>query len=122
MRDCLAMPLAPRRLFWEAAAVTSNQLPGAPGERQRPPPSRRTAGALPGGGGRGWRGPDRITLKVHLQAIGDDVLSDLVASGDLDALCPRVARHELAGAAWSGRRRPWKATRDGLQALRHDGP
>ena len=44
--------------------------------------------------------PDRVKLKVHLQAIGDDVLADLVQSGDLDpAIPPQIARYELGGAA-----------------------
>ena len=44
--------------------------------------------------------PDHVTVKVHLQAIGDDVLADLVASQDLDPTIPSgIARFELGGAA-----------------------
>ena len=45
---------------------------------------------------------------MHLQAIGDDVLASLVASGDLDpAVPPQIARYALGGGACStGRRRP----------------
>jgi hypothetical protein len=41
-----------------------------------------------------------VTLRIHLQAIGDDVLDDLVMSNDLDpAIPPQIARYELGGAA-----------------------
>ena len=44
--------------------------------------------------------PDRVSLKIHLQAIGDDVLADLVASQDLDPAIPeKIARYQLGGAA-----------------------
>ena len=44
--------------------------------------------------------PDRVSLKIHLQAIGDDVLEDLVASQDLDPTIPaKIARYQLGGAA-----------------------
>ena len=44
--------------------------------------------------------PDHVTVKVHLQAIGDDVLASLVASGDLDpAVPPQIARYTLGGGA-----------------------
>ena len=43
--------------------------------------------------------PDRITLDVHLQAIGDDVLKDLEISGDLDSdVAAKVAKYTIAGA------------------------
>ena len=44
--------------------------------------------------------PDEVKVTVHLQAIGDDVLTDLVASGDLDAsLPPLVAKYDVGGGA-----------------------
>ena len=41
--------------------------------------------------------PDHVTLKIHLQAIGDDVLADLVASQDLDPAIPARDRPLRAG-------------------------
>jgi hypothetical protein len=39
-------------------------------------------------------------VTVHLQAIGDDVLDSLVASGDLDpSVPPQIARYALGGGA-----------------------
>jgi hypothetical protein len=39
-------------------------------------------------------------VTVHLQAIGDDVLASLVASGDLDAsIPPQIARYAIGGSA-----------------------
>jgi len=41
-----------------------------------------------------------VTVDVHLKAIGDDVLADLVASGDLDpSIPPQVASYTLGGGA-----------------------
>jgi hypothetical protein len=104
VRDCLKDSAgAETHLFWDAAKVTSNQLPGSVTGDVTDPASfaahrQRTFPSTPGMGLA--KTPDRITLKVHLQAIGDDVLADLVASGDLDpAIPPRIARYELAGAA-----------------------
>ena len=43
---------------------------------------------------------DHVTVKVHLQAIGDDVLDTLVAGGDLDpSVPPQIARYTLGGGA-----------------------
>jgi len=44
--------------------------------------------------------PDHVTVKLHLQAIGDDVLDSLVARGDLDPSVPsQIARYTLGGGA-----------------------
>jgi Cytochrome c554 and c-prime len=104
MRDCLFDEAgAETSLFWQAARVTDDQLPGAlsanvtdpasfMGHRQRTFPAATGAGLA--------KMPDRITLQLHLQAVGDDVLTALVTSGDLDpSLPPLVARYEVAGAA-----------------------
>jgi hypothetical protein len=102
VRDCLFDETgAETALFWEAARVESNQLPAAQTANVNDPasfiPHRQRA--FPASGTL-EQAPDRITLKVHLQAIGDDVLNDLVASGDLAPDVPaRIARYELAGAA-----------------------
>jgi cytochrome c554/c'-like protein len=104
VRDCLFDAAGVEQtMFWQAATETSNQLPGSvtanvtdpasfTAHRQRLFPS--AAGATLA------QTPDMITLKVHVQAIGDDVLADLVSSGDLDQAIPAtVAKYELAGAA-----------------------
>jgi hypothetical protein len=104
VRDCLFDAAGTeRRMFWQAATVVDNQLPGALTANITDPKSfmshrQRT---FPSVAGQGLSAtPDRITLQVHLQAIGDDVLADLVASGDLDAaIPPQIAKYALAGAA-----------------------
>jgi hypothetical protein len=103
MRDCLFDGAGQEvHMFWEAATTTGNAVPGSvilnvndPSSFNRTHPRKAypAAGMLP-------MMPDRVSVKVHLQAIGDDVLADLVASGDLDpAIPPRIARFQLGGAA-----------------------
>ena len=46
--------------------------------------------------------PDRVTLKIHLQAIGDDVLADLVA---VAAISIRRSRRRSPATSWAARRR-----------------
>jgi Cytochrome c554 and c-prime len=104
MRDCLFDGAQTEvRMFWQAASLTQNQLPGSTTGNINDPASfaghrQRT---FPDGAGHGLvKTPDRITLQVHVQAIGADVLEDLVMSGDLDPAIPtRVAHFELGGAA-----------------------
>jgi hypothetical protein len=74
-------------MFWEAARYTSNLLPPAPflapGVRPTPrghyrwdvprPDSMRTLPDV----------PDRITMRVHIRPVGEEVIKDLIASGDL---------------------------------------
>jgi hypothetical protein len=117
VRDCLFDESgAETALFWEAARVTSNQLPAAQTANVMDPASfiphrQRT---FPSSGPGLAKTPDRITLKVHLQAIGDDVLSELVASGDLAPDVPaRIAKYELAGAALEWTPANVKLRRDG---------
>jgi hypothetical protein len=98
IRDCIYDQLGSEQtMFWRAATVASNQLPGpmVPSQHTQKiyPDPTRVPGGLPSA-------PDRVTVAVHLQAIGDDVLSDLVQSGDLDAsVPPLVARYDLGGGA-----------------------
>jgi len=102
MRDCLFDGTQEVRMFWEPTTVVGNAVPGSVMQnindptsfnRSHPKKVYPTTGALP-------TAPDHMTVKVHLQAIGDDVLADLVASGDLDPSIPeQVARYELGGAA-----------------------
>jgi len=103
MRDCLYDGAGQeKKMFWEATTVRGNGVPGSvmanvmdPTSFNRSHPKKLypETGMLP-------MMPDRVTLKLHLQAIGDDVLQDLVDSGDLDAsIPPLVARYVLGGAA-----------------------
>ena len=96
-------------MFWQAATTAGNAVPGSviqnvndPTSFNKSHPKKRypATGMLP-------MTPDHITVKIHLQAIGDDVLADLVASQDLDPAIPaKIARYELGGARRStGRRR-----------------
>jgi hypothetical protein len=104
VRDCLLDAAgAETSLFWQAASVSSNQLPGSLTANVNDPLSfmshrQRTFPSVAGQGLPSM--PDRITLAVHLQAVGDDVLAELVSSKDLDpAVPPQIARFSLAGAA-----------------------
>jgi len=102
LRDCLFdVQGRERHMFWEAATVTTNQLPGSvvmtvndPSSFSRTHVARTfpASGALP-------VAPDRIDLVVHVQPVGDDVVADLVASGDLAADAPRAPIFDVAGAA-----------------------
>jgi len=103
MRDCLFDGANQEvRMFWQPTIVLGNEVPGSVMQNIKDPSSFNCShpkksypetGALPAA-------PDHVTVKVHLQAIGDDVLADLVQSGDLDAtIPPLVARYELGGAA-----------------------
>jgi hypothetical protein len=103
MRDCLFDDGGKEtRMFWQATTTAGNAVPGSviqnvndPTSFNKSHPKKRypAAGMLP-------MTPDHITVKIHLQAIGDDVLADLVASQDLDPAIPaKIARYELGGAA-----------------------
>jgi hypothetical protein len=103
IRDCIydgdGNPLT---MFWQAAKLArSNQLPGLLIQNVSNPTSYQThfMHEFPASGTLAAL-PDRATVKVHLQAIGDDVLDGLVASGDLDpAVPPQIARYTLGGGA-----------------------
>jgi cytochrome c554/c'-like protein len=103
MRDCLFDGAGEEvKMFWQAATAIGNAVPGsvmlnisnpASFNMSHPKKEYPTTGALP-------MTPDHVTVKIHLQAIGSDVLADLVASQDLDpAIPPGIARYELGGAA-----------------------
>ena len=103
MRDCLFDAEGQEtKLFWEAASATGNAVPGSVIQNVQDPttfnkshPKKQypATGMLP-------MMPDKVSLKIHLQAIGDDVLEDLVASQDLDPTIPdKIARYQLGGAA-----------------------
>jgi hypothetical protein len=103
IRDCLYdAGGAPVDMFWQAVTLApSNQLPGLLIQNAMNPSTYQThftlaypsAGALPAT-------PDHVTVAVHLQAIGDDVLGSLVESQDLDpSVPPQIARYTLGGGA-----------------------
>ncbi|HVR61635.1 MAG TPA: multiheme c-type cytochrome, partial [Polyangia bacterium] len=90
--------------FWQAASLLSNQIPASVTTNVADPASftkSHLKKLYPADGTKGLdQVPDRITLKVHLKAIGDDILAGLVASGDLDpSLPPLVPTFDLAGGA-----------------------
>lgn len=105
IRDCMADPDGRDvHMFWEAADIVTNQLPGSIVVSLADPTSaarthiRKVYPSAPGAGLA--QVPDSISVRVFIQAIGDDVLQDLVRSGDLDAsVPPRIARFEVRGAA-----------------------
>ena len=90
IRDCIFDEQGkPAHMFWEAATVTSNLLAGpAPPTPAMPVPmGAHVRWELPkAGSGRQLPAvPDRITMRVRIKPVGDEVLRDLIASGDLDA-------------------------------------
>ena len=103
IRDCIFDAAGtPLVLFWQTARLAeSNQLPGLIMQNATTPttdqahftrefPSTGTLAAL----------PDHVTVELRLQAIGDDILDSLVASGDLDPSVPsQIARYTLGGGA-----------------------
>ena len=107
MRDCLFDAAgSEKKMFWQASSVTSDQVPGAVSANVQDPSSflkSHIRNLYPGGGAAGAAlpaAPASITLKVHLKAIGDDVLGDLVTTGDLDpTLATAVAPLTLGGGA-----------------------
>jgi hypothetical protein len=103
IRDCLYDAGGTQvDMFWQAVTLAdSNQLPGLLIQQATMPKTYQThftlaypsAGALPDT-------PDHVTVAVHLQAIGDDVLESLVQTQDLDpSVPPQIARYTLGGGA-----------------------
>jgi hypothetical protein len=87
IRDCLRTETgAPTHLFWEAASVDPSNLIAAPVKQNINDPKTYTRShvkkVFPASGALAVK-PDRITFRVLLKPIGDDILDDLVASGDL---------------------------------------
>jgi len=88
MRDCMFDEQGSEvHMFWEAQTYEANQLPGQLTFSQADPrfykmhimqlyPRRGSMRTLPSY-------PDRVSMKIHIQPVGLDVLDDLVASGDL---------------------------------------
>lgn len=103
IRDCIFDEKGARvHMFWDAADVSSNLLPGPVTNNPMDPAYYlshvtrafpRAAGANIGGA------PDRVTFRVRLQPVGRDVMDALVASGDLDpSLIAAMPTFTLAGA------------------------
>ncbi len=86
MRDCMFDSSSQEvHMFWEAASYQTNALPALitfdptspdfyKGHKQKFFP--KDGSTIPY--------PDRITLQVHVEAVGYDVIDNLIASGDLD--------------------------------------
>jgi hypothetical protein len=105
MRDCMFDGAGKEaHMFWEAESFESNQLTGQLTFTQsdirfyqthimQAFPRRGTNRTLPAY-------PDRVSMKVHLQPMGLDVLADLVAKGDLsqadsDALAAKLPTFDV---------------------------
>jgi hypothetical protein len=103
LRDCLFDGAgAEQTMFWQAARVAGNAIPGAiiPDVKDPTSFSRTHVKQQYPGGPALAQAPTRITARVHLQAIGDDVLRELVDAGDLDPSVPaQIARYQLGGGA-----------------------
>jgi hypothetical protein len=88
IRDCMfGDDGAPVNMFWQAASYTTNELPGSVMLTVTDPTSytkTHIKSVYPGGGGKLAQTPDRISVQIHIKAIADEVLQDLVTSGDLD--------------------------------------
>jgi hypothetical protein len=104
MRDCTYDASgAETHMFWDAAQLASNLLPGPPPLRLDDPTTLTKSHVkyvYPVGPTTLPTPPDRITLGVSVKAVGDDVLASLVASGDLDpALAAAVPTFQLGSGA-----------------------
>ena len=103
MRDCLFDGAGTElKMFWQATTAQGNAVPGSVIQDFNNPKTFNQSHpkwSFPQGAGLPGM-PDRVNLKIHLQAIGDDVLKDLVDTGYLDAsIPPLIARYELGGAS-----------------------
>ena len=103
IRDCIFDAAGtPLVLFWQTTKLAkSNQLPGSVIQHEMVPTTSRAhfTREFPSTGTLALL-PDHVTVKLHLQAIGDDVLESLVASGDLAPSVPsQIARYTLGGGA-----------------------
>ena len=89
LRDCmLDTQQMPVEMFWQADSYETNQLPAQVTFDQTDPRFFMThiVQDFPRAAATGLGDvPDRVTLRVHVQPMGLDVLDSLVASGDLDA-------------------------------------
>jgi hypothetical protein len=100
MRDCIYDDAGqPVHMFWEATSFKTNQLPAPVPSLVSDPTSFNKSHIkriYPDDSATLTDLPDSISVKVHIKAIGDDVIQDLVASGDLDpALASQIATFDL---------------------------
>jgi hypothetical protein len=124
IRDCLFDPADKEvHMFWEAAKFTSNLLPTTPLPMPGMPPTRlghqrwelprpdstRTLPAV----------PDRMNARVFIQPIGQDVLDDLVKTGDLDPQLAHATTMEVPNSAveWTAAKANFVLQERGIQAL-----
>ena len=103
LRDCIYDENdQPVHNFWDAVSTSpSNQIPG-PVKPTVTDPSSFTRGHVrylyPVTGTLSER-PNRVTMEVFIKPVGDDVLADLVSTGDLDPnVAGLVPTFELQGA------------------------
>jgi hypothetical protein len=109
LRDCTYDASgAETHMFWDAAQLMSDLLPGPPVATVQDPTTLTRSHlkhTFPGNTVTLPAAPDRITLAVSMKAVGDDVLASLVQSGDLDpAIAAKVPTFQLGGGAalvWS---------------------
>lgn len=99
IRDCIFDAQQKEvHMFWQAASFESNQLPAQATFDMRDPDFYKSHvfRSFPSGGGLIDPAPDRVTLRVRMQAIGLDVIDDLIASGDLDpAIRTKIPTHDI---------------------------
>jgi hypothetical protein len=92
LRDCLLdASNQPVPFLWQAQGYESTQLPAQATFNVTDPRYYQShiVQSYPRASGDFFAGvPDRVTLKLHLQPMGLDMLDDLVASGDLDSSIP----------------------------------
>jgi len=87
LRDCLFDDAGREvHMFWEARSYESNQLPAQATFDPSDPRffGSHVAQVYPRQARFLETVPDRVTLSIHVQPIGLDVLDDLIESGDLD--------------------------------------
>jgi Cytochrome c554 and c-prime len=106
MRDCLYDADGNEvKMFWQATTVLSNAVPGTMPQNVADPCSFSASHVKriypdPAASPPLAQIPDRVTVKMHLQAIGSDVLDDLVQGGYLDSSVPAaIARYDVGGGA-----------------------
>lgn len=118
MRDCLRDAAGkPVHMFWEAASSVGNALPAQATFDKLDPRfyQSHVVARFPQTGALA-KPPDRVTVRVRLQAIGRDVLDSLVQSGDLDPAVRDAAPTWQVGQAleWTAQGASLAFTRDGV--------
>jgi hypothetical protein len=86
LRDCMTDDTGKQvGMFWQASSYEGNELPGQATFDQTDPRFYQShiEQTYPRGAAFVVGTPDKVTMRVREQAIGLDVLEDLVASGDL---------------------------------------